>query len=120
MSDTEDSQIIDPSASDEAKDTSVKPSPAQVQRALEKLADTGKVTRETFMAMAGTMGGNPLHQKMTPEHITQVLVLSEKHDEREFTLSSKQQEIDAKRDSGIRIYHLICFGLALLGFGFTM
>src|SRR4051812_47123630 len=108
---TADASSVDAKASDQ---------PTQVQRALEKMVDTGRATRETFMAMAGTMGGNPLHNKMTPEHVTQVLNLSEKHDEREYNLSTKQQDIEDKKDSRTRGYHFAIFVLSLLAFGFTM
>lgn len=102
------------------KEDSSTSNPVEVQRALEKMVDSGRSSRETFMALAGTMGGNPLHNKMTPEHVTQVLTLSEKHDEREYNLSTRQQDIEDKRDARTRQYHLIFFVLALITFGFTM
>ena len=36
--------------------------------------------------MGMTSVGNPLHQKMTSEHISQVLDLAAKHDERQYNL----------------------------------
>lgn len=85
-----------------------------VQRALDKLSDHGRMnTSETILALAGTMGANPLHQKMTPEHITQVLDLSAKHDEREFSLATDQQKMSAAQESRNATHRLVVFGVAV-------
>lgn len=60
--------------------------PKEVQTAIRKLAENKPEKIFEMMAVAGMGVGNPLHQKMEPQHITQVLDLAAKHDEREFEL----------------------------------
>ena len=60
--------------------------PKEVQTAIRKLAENKPEKIFEMMAVAGMGVGNPLHQKMEPQHITQVLELAAKHDEREFEL----------------------------------
>ncbi len=46
-----------------------------------------------IMAMMGVGSmGNPLHNKMNEEHITQVLDLATKHDEREYNVHMSNQD----------------------------
>ena len=62
--------------------------------AVEKLSDKDpeKLTRITeIMAMSMSSRGNPLHGKMTEEHVTQVLDLAAKHDERQYELHRDAQ-----------------------------
>ncbi len=50
-----------------------------------------KVTEIMAMMGVGSMG-NPLHNKMNEEHITQVLDLATKHDEREYNVHMSNQD----------------------------
>ncbi len=90
----------------------------KVQRAVEKLADQGRITSEIMMAMGSSIGVNPLHNKMTPEHISKVLDLGAAHDEREFTLAREQQQIDSQRDVRTHRYGLAFFAIVVLLVGF--
>lgn len=62
-----------------------------------------------MLAMTASMGGNPLHQKMNAEHVTQVLTLAEKHDEREFELSKRQQDQEQSDSKWDRSLHAVYF-----------
>ena len=64
--------------------------------------------------MSFSSGGNPLHQKMNEEHVTQVLTLATKHDERQFELS--KQNLTADNDHRKLTTQLSFFGgIAVLG-----
>jgi hypothetical protein len=73
---------------DEGKVREPTAEPPQLKSALSKLTSESepKVLREMMAFMSGPVG-NPLHQKMDSEHITQVLDLAVKHDEREYDLA---------------------------------
>ena len=58
------------------------------------------------MTMGMSSVGNPLHNKMTPEHISSVLDLSAKHDEREYDLHKRSQEHEFLEGKSNRRY---CF-----------
>lgn len=77
--------------------------PTLLQSGMKKLI--GTEISQTF-AMMGQMG-NPLHQKMSEQHITQMLTLSEKHDEREYNLAMKQQENEHAKGTSERWYHAL-------------
>ena len=64
-----------------------------------------------MMAFSGPMA-NPLHSKMTGEHITQTLELAHKHDEREYNLQDRRLEIQASS----RYFRIAIFGMSLLAF----
>lgn len=76
-----------------------------VSKALQHLPEV----RE-FMAMSMGPMANPLHQKMTPDHISSVIDLAHKHDEREFQLSVGQQRIE----SSDRWFYLIIMIVAVV------
>lgn len=80
---------------------------AALQSGVEKLASRGGNSLIEMLSMTASMGGNPLHQKMTPEHITQVLGLAEKHDEREFELSKQQQKNELSQGNWDRAIHCV-------------
>lgn len=81
-----------------------------IPAALEKLAQgrPGAVTEMVSMMGIGPMA-NPLHGKMTPEHITQVLELAAKHDEREYNLHKSEQDNDAQDRKSTRRYAFAAF-----------
>jgi hypothetical protein len=82
----------------------------QLKSALEKLSrdKPGSVT-EIFSMMGVGPAGNPLHRKMTENHITQVLDLASQHDEREYNLHKAAQEQDAENGKSSRRYVFATF-----------
>jgi hypothetical protein len=72
-----------------------------------------EVVRE-FMAVATGIAANPLHQKLTAEHITQAMTLAAQHDEREFELARQEQTQTHQRDLRERWTHIIYLGLLVL------
>lgn len=77
--------------------------PNEVQSAVNKITDKKPGMLSEFMALGMGSIGNPLHQKMTTEHISQVLDIAAKHDERQYDLSKRTQEIDfSKHKSNYR------------------
>lgn len=65
-------------------------SESKVQSAVRKLAEKPE-TLMRFMAMGMTSVGNPILEKMTGEHVSQVINLATKHDERQATLLTQGQ-----------------------------
>lgn len=57
--------------------------------------------------------GNPLHQKMTPEHISQVIDLASKHDERQYDLHKTTQQHDFPEGSSNRKYCFAAFAIIM-------
>lgn len=57
---------------------------------------------------------NPLHQKMTESHITQVLDLASKHDEREFQLVTQNQTNEANQNTSSRRYLFAVFAIVAI------
>lgn len=94
-----------------AEDTSS----TEVQGALEKLTARDPKTVTEMIAMMG-MGPmpNPLHQKMTADHISQVLDLAAKHDEREFTLLQTDKENNANAKKSWHRYSFAAFVIILI------
>lgn len=78
--------------------------------ALSKLAE-GKpqVLHEIMMGFSSM--GNPLHAKMTPEHITQVLNLATQHDERQFILTKQTADHDSVQQTSTRRYFFSAFAI---------
>lgn len=68
---------------------------ATVSEAIRKLSGKKPEAVEQFIAMGMGSLGNPLHHKMNEKHISTVLDLAVKHDEREFQLARGQQQIQA-------------------------
>jgi len=87
------------------------PAPADesVQSAVRKLADKKPETLVEFMKMEMSAGGNPLHRKMTSEHISQVLDLAAKHDEREYDLQKSSQEHELSEGRSNRLFCFLAF-----------
>lgn len=73
---------------------------------------------EVMMAM-GSIGptANPLHRKMNEAHISQVLDLAAKHDEREYDLACRSQQHERESEKEQRKYGFaaLIVGLAVLG-----
>lgn len=80
--------------------------PDEVQSAVKKLAENKPEKLVEFMAMEMSSVSNPLHHKMTTEHISQVLDLAARHDERQYDLSRKSQDNEFAEGKSIRAY---CF-----------
>lgn len=82
----------------EGKESSL---PEEAKSAAEKLARKSPEKLVEMMAMEMSSVGNPLYHRMTTEHISQVLDLASKHDERQYNLHRRSQENDfAERKSG--------------------
>jgi len=86
----------------------------EIESAIRKLSESKPQVVTEFMAMMG-MGpmGNPLHQKMDGSHITQVLDLAAKHDEREYDLQLRTQAGDSQAHSSSRRYVFWSFVLVV-------
>jgi hypothetical protein len=67
-----------------------------------------------IMAMQMSSVGNPLHHKMTPEHISQVLDLAAKHDELQYDLHSKSQDNDFAQGKSNRAYCFAAFVIIMI------
>ncbi len=99
------SAIARESTGHETKASDATLSPANIQRVAEKLTASGvssETIQELFVAMGTGQLTNPLQHKMTEGHISAVIELASKHDEREFELAKGQQSIAASN----RIYLL--------------
>lgn len=105
-------EIVDPDFDDATESTPERQ--AEVLRgALGKLEKQEPQMASMMMSMigAGTMG-NPLQQKMDASHITQVLDLASKHDERTYELKKQAQQADQSDKEGNRKY--IFWGLMVV------
>jgi hypothetical protein len=101
-------------AESEARPVEIVPPGKEVESALKKLAETkpNLVTEVTAM-MASMPMVNPLAQKMTEGHITQMLDLAAKHDEREYDLQCKSHS----GTYSIRRYAFAAFVIVILLIG---
>ena len=82
----------------------------EVESAFKKLSESKPKVVSEFMAMMGSGPiVNPLHQKMGPEHITQMLELAAKHDEREYDLQCRSGTDEACHQKSIRRYGFAYF-----------
>lgn len=90
-------------------------SEADIQIALEKLSKEkpNKVTEIMAMMGVGPMP-NPLHQKMNEGHMTQVLELAAKHDEREYNLHRNSQSNRANENTAERRYTFATFTILII------
>lgn len=86
----------------------------EVQRAVRKLAEKKPEKLFEFMSMEMSSVGNPLHPKMTQEHVSQVLELAAKHDERQYELHKNSQQNDYRDGKSIRAYTFSAFVLVLV------
>ena len=67
---------------------------AEVGKAFRKLVEKEPGFLAQITAMGMTSTGNPLYEKMTPEHISKVIELSSKHDENQYDLHKRTIEHD--------------------------
>lgn len=81
---------------------------AEVQSAVRKLAKDKPDILFEMMQMSSSIG-NPLHQKMTEAHISQVIELATKHDEREYDLHKRNQENEFADGKSNRGYFFAAF-----------
>lgn len=88
--------------------------PADLQSAFKKMAEKKPEKLLEFMAMEMSSGGNPLHQKMNSEHISQVLDLAAKHDERQYDLHKTSQDNDFAEGKSNRGYCFAAFVIIVL------
>jgi hypothetical protein len=105
MNESKDSQVSQNlNKSGESLEVSNEPVPSEVIR---KLAE---IKPDAFMEMMEMSSiGNPLHNKMTPEHITQVLDLAAKHDERLYDLRKCSLNQDYDSNVSDRRYYFAGF-----------
>lgn len=84
---------------------------SEVESALEKLKRRDPEGATEILAMMQSIGPapNPLHQKLNESHITQLLELAAKHDEREFNLQSEEGRRDERGNIATRRYGLTAF-----------
>jgi hypothetical protein len=101
----------DPPGSKPEASASSQPQPPELESALRKISDRPQVLQEIMMGF-GSMG-NPIHHKMTSEHIGQVLDLAVKHDERQFTLAQQSNNNDALQQTSTRKYAFWAFVLVV-------
>jgi hypothetical protein len=86
--------------------------PEQAESAIKKLSESKPKLVSEFMAMMGSGPMvNPLHQKMGPEHITQMLDLAAKHDERVYDLQCRSGTSDTVHQKSIRRYAFAYFAV---------
>ena len=86
-----------------------------IQLVLEKLSKEKPDSVTEIMAMMGTGPmPNPLHQKMNEGHITQVLELAAKHDERQYNLHKNSQSNRAGENIADRRYTFATFFILFL------
>lgn len=86
----------------------------ELQSAVNKLEEKKPEKLMEFMAMGMGSAGNPLHHKMTPEHISQVLDLTAKHDEREYELQKQSQSDDFSEGKSNRSYGFTVFLIVII------
>lgn len=89
-------------------ETTVEPPPKEFQSAMKKLSESKPQAMFEMMSFAGAMG-NPLHNKMDSQHITQVLELAVKHDEREFEIVKTKEANNASEKVSTRRYVFATF-----------
>lgn len=95
----------------------INPQSVEVENAIRKLAENKPKELMEFMAMEMSSNVNPLHSKMNQEHISQVLELASKHDERQYDLN--KTSIGNEFDTG-KSNRLYGFGVVLLAFIMTI
>ena len=90
--------------------------PVEVKNAIRKLAENKPNELMEFMAMEMSSNINPLHNKMNQEHISQVLDLASKHDERQYDLHKISIANEFDNGKSNRLYGLFfaILGIALI------
>ena len=101
------SEIIESSDHEGTED--VEDNGNEVEKVFGKLSKKNPEKVTEILAMMGGSMGNPLHSKMNEEHITQVLDLATKHDEREYNVHMSNQEKNDKQTTSIRRYSFASF-----------
>ncbi|MHB9027015.1 MAG: hypothetical protein ACYC7E_23005 [Armatimonadota bacterium] len=96
------------------------PESAAVQSAVRKMAESKPEKLMEFMAMGMSSVSNPLHSKMTTEHISAVLDLAAKHDERQYDLSRISQDNDFTDGKSNRWYCFLAFAVILVFTGYVI
>jgi len=88
--------------------------PKALLSGLQKLSDEKPhAIQEMMMALGVGPAAHPLHQKMTPEHITQVLTLAAKHDERQFEIAKQSESNESSHKTSTRRYFFWCFAIVM-------
>jgi len=112
---TETAENLQPTSPVEQKAASSPPSDAgNLKSALSKMKEGNPQVLQEILAMSVSSGGNPLHQKMNEEHVTQVLSLATQHDERQFELT-KQNLTGENAHRKLTAWFSFVGGLAVLG-----
>lgn len=125
MPGTESSTPSDPSSNPNSEETAQPSTPGSAKQrassaksAVDKIAKQPERFEEMSRSMMMMMGSgpfpNPLHEKMTEAHIGKILEISANHDEREFSLASRQQD---HHDSN-RWFMIAVLVIVLLAVGF--
>ena len=87
----------------------------EIEPAFQKIAEKKpEHLMEVMMAMGMSTSANPLHNKMTPEHISQVIDFVSKHDERQYDLHKRSQEIEFSDGKSDRAYCFTAFFIIVL------
>lgn len=81
----------------------------KISEVLSKVSERKPEKITEMMALMGGSIGNPIHNKMNEEHITQVLDLAKQHDEREFILHKEGQNNEHKQTISNRRYIFASF-----------
>jgi hypothetical protein len=101
-----------PESDESSSSESDKPS---IQDAIRKVSEHKPEAISDFIALGMGHMTNPLHQKMNAEHISTVLELATKHDEREYNLALGQQRIGASsRWFQLAVFVVSCFVIVFL------
>jgi hypothetical protein len=114
VSNDSDNQDNSPNEVGSPKVSSESTPPKEVRAAIQKLSERKPEKIFEMMAVAGMGMGNPLHQKMEAQHISQVLELTAKHDEREYELHRTKESNSAADRSSSRRYVFAAFVLVVL------
>ena len=87
------------------------------QEAIRKLSEGEPEVIKQMTAMMGVSSfSNPLHDKMNEQHVSTVLELAVKHDEREFELAKGNQSLTASN----RWFGLSVFFVMIIFVGFVL
>lgn len=88
--------------------------PDDIQNAFGKFARKEPQAVLEMMQMEMSSAGNPLHRKMTPEHISKVIDLAACHDERQYELHKTSQDNAHSDGVSFRRYGFAVFVLLLM------
>lgn len=110
--------LADPVSEDDGAPNGEDTSVGEVLNKLSK--DKPKEVTEMMAMFGAGPVQNPLHEKLTPEHITQVLELAAKHDKREYILHKSSQKNISDQGKSNRRYAFATFIVALLSFAFVV